>query len=68
VLVQKSQQGALLVERKNPAISVEAIDLRSLAPFDWKKTNRVIIAHEDCLSFGYAAGIAARSFSRLSGV
>ncbi len=66
-LVQKSQQAALLVERKNPDISVEVIDLRSLAPFDWnairtsvEKTNRVIIAHEDCLSFGYAAEIAAR--------
>jgi len=41
--------------------------LRSLAPFDWnairtsvEKTNRVIVAHEDCLSFGYAAEIAAR--------
>ena len=66
-LVQKSQQGALLVERKNPDISVEVIDLRSLAPFDWnairtavEKTNRVIVAHEDCLSFGYGAEIAAR--------
>jgi 2-oxoisovalerate dehydrogenase E1 component len=66
-LVQKSQQAALLVERKNPDISVEVIDLRSLSPFDWsairtsvEKTNRVIIAHEDCLSFGYAAEIAAR--------
>jgi 2-oxoisovalerate dehydrogenase E1 component len=66
-LVQKSQQAAALVERKNPEISIEVIDLRSLAPFDWnairtsvEKTNRVIIAHEDCLSFGYAAEIAAR--------
>jgi 2-oxoisovalerate dehydrogenase E1 component len=66
-LVQKSQQAAMLVERKNPDISVEVIDLRSLAPFDWnairtsvEKTNRVVIAHEDCLSFGYAAEIAAR--------
>jgi len=66
-LVQKSQQAALLVERKNPDIGVEVIDLRSLAPFDWnairtsvEKTNRVIIAHEDTLSFGYAAEIAAR--------
>ena len=66
-LVQKSQQAALQVERKNPDITIEVIDLRSLAPFDWnairtsvEKTNRVIIAHEDCLSFGYAAEIAAR--------
>jgi len=66
-LVQKSHQAALLVERKNPDIGIEVIDLRSLAPFDWQairasveKTNRVIVAHEDCLSFGYAAEIAAR--------
>ena len=66
-LVQKGQQAALLVERKNPDTSIEVIDLRSLAPFDWsairasvEKTNRVVIAHEDCLSFGYAAEIAAR--------
>ena len=55
------------MERKNPDIGVEVIDLRSLAPFDWnairtsvEKTNRVIVAHEDCRSFGYAAEIAAR--------
>ena len=66
-LVQKSQQAALQVERKNPDTTIEVIDLRSLAPFDWnairtsvEKTNRVIIAHEDCLSFGYAAELAAR--------
>ncbi|MGA2592175.1 MAG: thiamine pyrophosphate-dependent enzyme, partial [Bryobacteraceae bacterium] len=33
-LVQKSQQAALQVERKNPDITIEVIDLRSLAPFD----------------------------------
>jgi 2-oxoisovalerate dehydrogenase E1 component len=45
---------------------VEIIDLRSLAPFDWeaiaatvRKTNRVIVAHEDMLSWGYGAEIAA---------
>jgi 2-oxoisovalerate dehydrogenase E1 component len=43
------------------------IDLRSLAPYDWEairasveKTSRVLIAHEDCLSWGYGAEIAAR--------
>ena len=43
------------------------IDLRSLSPYDWaainasvEKTNRVIVAHEDCLSWGYGAEIAAR--------
>ena len=43
------------------------LDLRSLAPYDWsaiadsvKKTNRVMIVHEDCLSWGYGAELAAR--------
>ncbi|MGQ0649400.1 MAG: alpha-ketoacid dehydrogenase subunit alpha/beta [Gemmatimonadaceae bacterium] len=48
-------------------ISVEVIDLRTLSPWDQdtvfasaKKTNRVIVAHEDSLSWGYGAEIAAR--------
>jgi 2-oxoisovalerate dehydrogenase E1 component len=47
--------------------SVEVIDLRSLNPVDWetvlasvKKTNRVIVAYEDALSWGYGAELAAR--------
>ncbi len=47
-------------------ISVEVIDLRSLNPVDWatigesvKRTNRVIVAYEDALSWGYGAEIAA---------
>ncbi len=66
-LVQKSLQAALHLERQFPKRSVEVIDLRSLAPYDWqaisssvKKTSRVIIAHEDTLSWGYGAEIAAR--------
>ena len=66
-LVQKAMQAAMQVERKDPQASVEVIDLRTLAPYDWEairasveKTSRVIVAHEDCLSFGYGAEIAAR--------
>jgi 2-oxoisovalerate dehydrogenase E1 component len=49
------------------ALSVEVIDLRTLSPWDEatvfasvKKTNRVIVAYEDSLSWGYGAEIAAR--------
>src|SRR5216684_7180797 len=64
-LVQRSIVAARQAELEG--ISVEIIDLRSLVPYDWnsivatvKKTNLVIVAHEDALSFGYGAEIAAR--------
>ena len=54
-------------EAEKEGISVEIIDLRSLNPYDWaaiektvKKTHRVIVAHEDTLSWGYGSEIAAR--------
>ena len=66
-VVQKSLQAALQVERRNPDASIEVIDLRCLSPYDWaairasvEKTSRVLVAHEDCLSWGYGAEIAAR--------
>ena len=69
-LVQRSLVAAKQAEQQG--ISVEVVDLRSLQPYDWnaivatvKKTNRVIVAHEDSLSFGYGAEIAARISSEL---
>ena len=69
-LVQRSLVAAKQAEQQG--ISVELVDLRSLQPYDWdaivttvKKTNRVIVAHEDSLSFGYGAEIAARISSEL---
>jgi 2-oxoisovalerate dehydrogenase E1 component len=66
-LVQKSLLAAAQVESRNPGTSIEILDLRSLAPYDWaaisesvRKTNRVMIAHEDTLSWGYGAELAAR--------
>jgi 2-oxoisovalerate dehydrogenase E1 component len=48
-------------------LEVELVDLRTLSPYDWdaiatsvEKTGRVIVAHEDMLSWGYGAEIAAR--------
>lgn len=65
--VQKSLLASTFIEQKQPGKSIEVIDLRSLAPYDWEairqsveKTNRVLIVHEDCLSFGYGAELAAR--------
>lgn len=69
-LVQRSVVAARQAEQQG--ISVEIVDLRTLAPYDWtaivrsvKKTNRVIVAHEDSLSFGYGAEIAARIAAEL---
>jgi len=65
-LVERSARAAKLVAEA-AGIETEILDLRSLAPFDWeaiaasvRKTGRVIVAHEDTLSFGYGAEIAAR--------
>ena len=64
-LVQRSFEAAKRLEKQG--ISVELIDLRTLVPYDWervaesvKKTNRVIVAHEDPISYGYGAELAAR--------
>jgi 2-oxoisovalerate dehydrogenase E1 component len=71
-LVQKSLQAALQLEQQHRDVSVEVIDLRTLSPYDWpaiaasvKKTSRVMISHEDMLSWGYGAEIAARIASEL---
>jgi 2-oxoisovalerate dehydrogenase E1 component len=65
-VVQRCLIAAKGLEEKTGA-SVEVIDLRSLAPVDWdtifasvRKTNRVIVAYEDSLSWGYGAELAAR--------
>jgi 2-oxoisovalerate dehydrogenase E1 component len=65
-VVQRCLVAAKGLEEKTGA-SVEVIDLRSLAPVDWdtifasvRKTNRVIVAYEDALSWGYGAEISAR--------
>ena len=71
-LVQRSLLAAQQAEKDG--ISVRVVDLRTIAPFDWKaivesvrKTNRVIIAHEDQLTCGFGAELAARIADELFG-
>jgi 2-oxoisovalerate dehydrogenase E1 component len=65
-LVPRGLQAAEKLHRET-GVDVELIDLRTLTPYDWetiaesvRKTNKVIVAHEDMLSWGYGAEIAAR--------
>jgi len=69
--VPRALQAAQRLERAH-GVKVELIDLRCLNPFDWEtiaasvsKTNRVVVAHEDMLSWGYGAEIVARIASEL---
>jgi 2-oxoisovalerate dehydrogenase E1 component len=64
-LVQRSLLAAQQAEKDH--ISAAVLDLRTIAPYDWeaiasyvKRTNRVVIAHEDQVTCGFGAEIAAR--------
>jgi 2-oxoisovalerate dehydrogenase E1 component len=69
-LVQRSLLAAQQAEKDG--VSAMVIDLRTIMPFDWdaiaaavKKTNRVVIAHEDQLTCGFGAELSARVASDL---
>jgi 2-oxoisovalerate dehydrogenase E1 component len=64
-LVGRATQAAKTLQPEG--VQAEILDLRSLNPYDWdlisasvKKTNRVLVLHEDNVSWGYGAEIAAR--------
>jgi 2-oxoisovalerate dehydrogenase E1 component len=64
-LVQRSLLAAQQAEKDG--ISAAVLDLRTIMPYDWetiaahvKRTNRVVVAHEDQLTCGFGAEIAAR--------
>lgn len=64
-LVQRTLLAAQRAEKDG--ISVRVIDLRTIAPYDFetiaaavRDTNRVIVAHEDQLTCGFGAELAAR--------
>ncbi len=65
-VVQRALVAAKELEERD-GVSVEVIDLRCLSPVDWEaiaasvaRTNKVLVAYEDSLSWGYGAEIAAR--------
>jgi 2-oxoisovalerate dehydrogenase E1 component len=65
-LVQRSILAAQQAAERDD-IQAAVLDLRTLMPYDWnaiatlvKRTNRVIIAHEDSLTCGFGAELAAR--------
>jgi 2-oxoisovalerate dehydrogenase E1 component len=64
-LVQRSLLAAQQAEKDG--ISAAVFDLRTIVPYDWdgiaklvKATSRVVIVHEDQLTCGFGAEIAAR--------
>ncbi len=64
-LVQRSLLAAQQAERDG--ISAAVVDLRTIIPYDWetiaaytRKTNRALVVHEDQLTAGFGAEIAAR--------
>ena len=64
-LVHRTMLAANQAERDG--VSVAVIDLRTIVPYDWetiatytKKTSRVLVVHEDQLTCGFGAEIAAR--------
>ncbi len=71
-LVQRSLLAAQQAEKDG--ISAAVLDLRTISPYDWdaiaahvRRTNRVVIAHEDQLTCGFGAEIAARIAGELFG-
>jgi 2-oxoisovalerate dehydrogenase E1 component len=64
-LVQRTLIAAQQAEKDG--VNAMVIDLRTIMPFDWtaiaeavQKTNRIVIAHEDQLTCGFGAELAAR--------
>ena len=64
-LVQRSLLAAQQADKKG--LSVAVVDMRTLVPYDWdmiasyvRRTNRAMVVHEDQLTCGFGAELAAR--------
>ena len=64
-LVQRSLLAAQQAEKEG--IETAVLDLRTIVPYDWaaiashvRRTSRIVIAHEDQVTCGFGAEIAAR--------
>ena len=71
-LVNRALVAAADIEKRDTRANIEVIDLRSLAPIDWdaiyrsvRKTSRLLVVHEDTLTHGFGAEIAARAAGEL---
>jgi 2-oxoisovalerate dehydrogenase E1 component len=69
-LVQRTLLAAQQAEKEG--VSVKVLDLRTIMPYDFdaiaeavKSTNRLVIAHEDQLTCGFGAELAARTAAEL---
>lgn len=69
-LVQRCLVAAHQAEKQG--IDVAVMDLRTIAPYDWssiaehvRRTSRVVVAHEDQMTCGFGAEIAARIVGEL---
>lgn len=69
-MVQRSLLAAQQAEKEG--VSVRVIDLRSIMPYDWdaiasavRETTRLVVAHEDQLTCGFGAELAARAADEL---
>lgn len=65
-LVKRACDAARVAEDRH-GVSAEVVDLRTISPLDMdtvaasaRRTNKVVVAHEDALSFGLGAEVAAR--------
>jgi len=69
-LVQRSLLAAQQAEKDG--VSVAVLDLRTIVPYDWDqiaslatRTSRLVVAHEDQMTCGFGAEIAARAGAEL---